>query len=115
MNAEQDNKGFDRIDIQCEIQPVPFDQLSQGAPGESSAAIRERVVAARAIQAERFKDAPASTASPKCPARCCASTVPSTAPPGFCPRHPVIGRAHSMSIKKRKTRYGFSFINKELS
>ena len=58
MNAEQDNKGFDRIDIQCEIQPVPFDQLSQGAPGESSAAIRERVVAARAIQAERFKDAP---------------------------------------------------------
>ena len=49
---------LDRIDIQCEIQPVPFDQLSQGAPGESSAAIRERVVAARAIQAERFKDAP---------------------------------------------------------
>ena len=49
---------LDRIDIQCEIQPVPFDQLSQGAPGESSAAIRERVVAARAIQAERFKDTP---------------------------------------------------------
>ena len=42
---------LDRIDIQCEIQPVPFDQLSQGVPGESSAAIRERVVAARAIQA----------------------------------------------------------------
>ena len=49
---------LDRIDIQCEIQPVPFDQLSQGQPGESSAAIRERVVAARAIQADRFRDNP---------------------------------------------------------
>ena len=46
---------LDRIDIQCEIQPVPFAQLSQMQPGEPSAAIRERVIKARQIQTERFK------------------------------------------------------------
>ena len=46
---------LDRIDIQCEIQPLPFSDISQAAPGEPSAAIRERVVAARKIQDERFK------------------------------------------------------------
>ena len=45
---------FDRIDIHCEIQPVPFAQLSQMKPGEPSAAIRERVIKARKIQEERF-------------------------------------------------------------
>ena len=46
---------LDRIDIHCEIQAVPFSQLSQMQPGEPSAAIRERVIAARKIQEERFK------------------------------------------------------------
>ena len=46
---------LDRIDIQCEIQAVPFAQLSRMEPGESSATIRERVIKARAIQEERFK------------------------------------------------------------
>ena len=42
------------IDIHCEIQPVPFAQLSQMQPGEPSAVIRERVIKARKIQEERF-------------------------------------------------------------
>ena len=42
------------IDIHCEIQAVPFSQLSQMQPGEPSSAIRERVVNARKIQEERF-------------------------------------------------------------
>ena len=46
---------LDRIDIHCEIQAVPFKQLSEMQPGEPSAAIRERVIAARKIQEERFK------------------------------------------------------------
>ena len=46
---------LDRIDIHCEIQAVPFAQLSQMQPGEPSAAIRERVIAARKIQEERFR------------------------------------------------------------
>ena len=46
---------LDRIDIQCEIEAVPYEQLRDTQPGESSAAIRERVLKARAIQNERFR------------------------------------------------------------
>ena len=46
---------LDRIDIQCEIEAVPYEQLRDTQPGESSAAMRERVLKARAIQNERFK------------------------------------------------------------
>ena len=49
---------LDRIDLQVEILPVPFEEISSGAPGESSEAIRERVVKARKIQEERFRDEP---------------------------------------------------------
>ena len=45
-----------RIDLQIEIVPVPFEKISDTAPGEPSAAIRERVIAARRIQEERFKN-----------------------------------------------------------
>lgn len=51
---------LDRIDIQCEIQPVPFAQLSQMQPGEPSEKIRERVIRARKIQEERFNALPAA-------------------------------------------------------
>ena len=46
---------LDRIDIHCEIQAVPFSELSKMQPGEPSSVIRERVIAARKIQEERFK------------------------------------------------------------
>ncbi len=46
---------LDRIDIQCHIDAVNYDDLRRKADGESSAAIRERVCKARAIQTERFK------------------------------------------------------------
>ncbi len=49
---------LDRIDIHCEIQAVPFAELSKMQPGESSAKIRERVIAARNIQTERFSSLP---------------------------------------------------------
>lgn len=49
---------LDRIDLQIEVTPLTFDQLSQAAPGESSATIRERVIRARQIQEERYKDYP---------------------------------------------------------
>ena len=45
---------LDRIDIQVEIVPVPFEEISKSTPGESSASIRERVIQARQIQAQRF-------------------------------------------------------------
>lgn len=46
---------LDRIDIQIEVAPVSITELSETPQGESSAQIRERVVAARAIQTERYK------------------------------------------------------------
>lgn len=49
---------LDRIDIQIEIVPVPFEKISEQQPGESSAAIRERVIRARQIQTERFANYP---------------------------------------------------------
>ncbi|MDD6782529.1 MAG: YifB family Mg chelatase-like AAA ATPase [Paludibacteraceae bacterium] len=47
---------LDRIDMHIEIVPVPFDKLSEMAPAEPSAVIRERVIAARGIQAARFSN-----------------------------------------------------------
>lgn len=45
---------LDRIDLQIEITPLSFEEMSRTAPGESSATIRQRVIAARKIQEERF-------------------------------------------------------------
>ena len=47
---------LDRIDLQIEVSPVEFDDMASTAPAESSAAIRERVVKAREIQTERYKN-----------------------------------------------------------
>ena len=47
---------MDRIDIQCEIAPLPFKDISQATPGETSEKIRERVISARTIQTERFRN-----------------------------------------------------------
>lgn len=49
---------LDRIDIQIEIVPVPFEKISEQQPGESSASIRERVIRARQIQTKRFANYP---------------------------------------------------------
>lgn len=45
---------LDRIDMQVEIMPVEFDDLASVRPGEPSASVRERVIAAREIQTARF-------------------------------------------------------------
>lgn len=46
---------LDRIDIHIEVTPVPFEKLSEDRKGESSVAIRKRVMAARDVQTQRFK------------------------------------------------------------
>lgn len=47
---------LDRIDLHVEVTPVKFDQLSSSSKAESSALIRNRVIAARELQAARFID-----------------------------------------------------------
>ena len=46
---------MDRIDLHVEIVPVSREELSSKEEGERSAVVRERVMRARAIQAERFR------------------------------------------------------------
>lgn len=49
---------LDRIDIQIEIVPVPFEKMAEQQTSESSATIRERVIKARKIQEQRFAEHP---------------------------------------------------------
>ena len=47
---------MDRIDIQVEVESVPFEDMARAPKGESSAVIRDRVIRARKIQEERYRD-----------------------------------------------------------
>jgi magnesium chelatase family protein len=47
---------LDRIDLHVEVTPVSFDQMTENRKSEDSASIRERVIKARKIQTDRFKD-----------------------------------------------------------
>jgi len=47
---------LDRIDLHIEVTPVSFDQMTEQRKTEASADIRQRVISARKIQEERFKD-----------------------------------------------------------
>lgn len=47
---------LDRIDLHIEVNPVPFEKLADKSTAEKSDIIRERVVAARMIQSNRFKE-----------------------------------------------------------
>ena len=49
---------MDRIDLHVEVLPVPYDKLSDSRRGEPSEEIRKRVVKARKIQEERYKNYP---------------------------------------------------------
>lgn len=47
---------LDRIDLHVQVVPVPFAKLTEQPTGESSQDIRKRVVAAREVQNERYKE-----------------------------------------------------------
>jgi magnesium chelatase family protein len=47
---------LDRIDLHVEVVPVPFRELTDKRLGEQSDAVRNRVIAARQIQEQRFRD-----------------------------------------------------------
>jgi len=49
---------LDRIDIQIEVPAVPYREMVSHAPAEGSACIRQRVMAAREIQRQRFSEWP---------------------------------------------------------
>jgi magnesium chelatase family protein len=47
---------LDRIDLHVEVVPVSFDEMTAQRPAENSTTIRERVVQAREVQSDRFKN-----------------------------------------------------------
>ncbi|MBR0180523.1 MAG: YifB family Mg chelatase-like AAA ATPase [Prevotella sp.] len=47
---------MDRIDLQVQCSALSYNDISNTAPGESSASIRQRVIKARQIQEQRYKD-----------------------------------------------------------
>jgi magnesium chelatase family protein len=47
---------LDRIDLHVEVTPVTFDEMTATRKSEDSESIRQRVVTAREVQRERFKD-----------------------------------------------------------
>jgi magnesium chelatase family protein len=47
---------LDRIDIHIEVTPVDFDQLTELRKAEESVNVRERVMKARDVQNDRYKD-----------------------------------------------------------
>jgi magnesium chelatase family protein len=71
---------LDRIDLHIEVPAVKFREISKDGTGEKSAQIRERVVAARKRQQERFKDKPKITCNARMGSRelktYCAITEP---------------------------------------
>lgn len=61
---------LDRIDLHVEVTPVSYDELSSyEKTSETSKDIAERVVSAREIQAERFKDYPSLYCNAQMPGR----------------------------------------------
>ena len=64
---------LDRIDLQLEVPPVPFETLREMAPGECSAVIRARVVAARQRQRLRFERVQGVFCNAQMPSRLMAS------------------------------------------
>jgi magnesium chelatase family protein len=47
---------LDRIDLHVEVVPISYDELTNHRPAEKSEVVRERVIEARKVQADRFED-----------------------------------------------------------
>ena len=60
---------LDRIDLHIEVPAVKFREMSDARPGEASAQIRGRVIAARQLQQKRFAGKPRVTCNARMGAR----------------------------------------------
>ncbi len=86
---------LDRIDLHVEVTPVSFDEMTSERPTETSAQIRQRVIKARQIQEERFKEIPNVYSN---------ATMPSQMVKKICP----IDTAGKNLLKKAMERLGLS-------
>ena len=74
---------LDRIDLHVEALPVEYDDLASEQGGESSADVRARVIAARALQRERYQTLPGVR---------CNAQLPSAALRRYCRMTPAAER-----------------------
>lgn len=81
---------LDRIDMHIEVAPVDFSELSSSKKEESSADIRKRVISARKIQTERFKNS-----STKCNANMTPSEIEK-----FCELSPALNQKLMKAFEK---------------
>ncbi len=85
---------LDRIDLQVEMPPLPVKDLRGATPGESSAAVAARVLAARQIQRERFSEVGISTNA--------------MMPPELLRRHAALDEAGARLLAQAMRRLGLS-------
>ena len=81
---------LDRLDIQVEVAPVRYEDLASTAREEGSAAIRERVAAARKLQQQRL--APYGES--------CNARIPAGALGEVCPLTPAADRMLKMAFER---------------
>lgn len=60
---------LDRIDLHIEVPAVRFREMASQSPGETSAQIRQRVIAARQLQQQRFSNRPRITCNARVTSR----------------------------------------------
>ena len=89
---------LDRLDLHVEVPPVDFDSLNDAAQGESSAAMKARVDAARAIQTERFAG---TAAAITCNARITPATLAAFCPLSDSARHILKGAFDRLGLSAR--------------
>jgi magnesium chelatase family protein len=83
---------LDRIDLQIEIARVPFDDMVRFEGGERSTTIRERVLAARMRQRERFTNGPLT----------CNAEIPANAVRRYCALRDEAMRLLAVAAAKRQ-------------
>jgi magnesium chelatase family protein len=99
---------LDRIDLHVEVVPVSFDEMIANRKSESSAEIRARVVSARDIQAERFRNEESIYCNAMMPANmvkevCCVDDAGRSLLKSAMERIGLSGRAYDRILKVSRT------------
>ena len=98
---------LDRMDIQVEVAPLEYSDLTSQKPEESSAQVRERVCRARALQQQRFAGSSVSCNAAMTPAQlrqyCVLSPEASKMMEAAFDRRGLSGRAYDRILKVSRT------------
>lgn len=99
---------LDRIDLHVEVTPVAFSELSSTQQFEKSASIRERVIKAREIQEQRYKESPGVYANAQMSSKqlkeiCIISTVGSNLLKAAMEKLNLSARAYDRILKVSRT------------